>query len=195
MTYRHLIVTGLFLVVLPITASAHSGNTDSSGCHTCRTNCSKWGLSTGEYHCHRSKGLPQPEAPIRSHYNESGGTTEYWPEYEGSSPSYNTAPSKPAPIKLPGSCPDGFTLSKVNGQCITLDQSCVEQVGPSTHKTVSTGGAYCSCDSGYEWDYKTLHCIKESEVKSPPTFVAPPTAVTTTVEKKNWLQRFLEWLF
>lgn len=30
----------------------HPGRTDSKGCHTCRTNCAKWGLSTGQYHCH-----------------------------------------------------------------------------------------------------------------------------------------------
>lgn len=34
---------------------AHPGRTDSNGCHTCRTNCTKWGLSQGEYHCHNSK--------------------------------------------------------------------------------------------------------------------------------------------
>lgn len=31
---------------------AHPGRTDGSGCHTCRTNCSKYGLQNGEYHCH-----------------------------------------------------------------------------------------------------------------------------------------------
>ena len=31
---------------------AHPGRTDSRGCHTCRTNCAKYGLRTGEYHCH-----------------------------------------------------------------------------------------------------------------------------------------------
>ena len=34
---------------------AHPGRTDSNGCHTCRINCAKWGLSQGEYHCHNSK--------------------------------------------------------------------------------------------------------------------------------------------
>ncbi len=34
---------------------AHPGRTDKKGCHTCKTNCRKWGLSTGQYHCHRSK--------------------------------------------------------------------------------------------------------------------------------------------
>lgn len=35
--------------------SAHPGNTDSSGGHTCRTNCEHWGvLNYGEYHYHDS---------------------------------------------------------------------------------------------------------------------------------------------
>lgn len=46
----------LFIVavgsILAFKASAHPGRTDSSGCHSCRTNCEAWGLSYGEYHCH-----------------------------------------------------------------------------------------------------------------------------------------------
>ncbi|MGG0668641.1 YHYH domain-containing protein [Sporosarcina koreensis] len=37
-------------------ASAHPGRTDSNGGHTCRTNCAKWGLKTGEYHYHNGGG-------------------------------------------------------------------------------------------------------------------------------------------
>jgi hypothetical protein len=74
---------GFIIFALPFLVSAHPGGTDASGCHTCRTNCPDWGLSTGEYHCHNTKALPQPEEPIRSHYGEDGtGTTEPWPEYE-----------------------------------------------------------------------------------------------------------------
>jgi competence protein ComEC len=35
--------------------SAHPGQTDANGGHTCRTNCAKWGLSDGEYHYHGGK--------------------------------------------------------------------------------------------------------------------------------------------
>lgn len=67
----------------PAVTFAHPGRTDSVGCHTCRTNCPNWGLSYGEYHCHRSKGLPQPKEPIKSHLNKSGaGYTEPAPEYK-----------------------------------------------------------------------------------------------------------------
>src|SRR5918992_1394381 len=36
----------------PLPAHAHPGRTDSSGGHTCRTNCESWGLGYGEYHSH-----------------------------------------------------------------------------------------------------------------------------------------------
>jgi hypothetical protein len=36
--------------------SAHPGRTDSSGGHTCRTNCESWGLGKGEYHYHGGGG-------------------------------------------------------------------------------------------------------------------------------------------
>lgn len=31
---------------------AHPGGTDRAGCHHCWTNCERWGLVYGEYHCH-----------------------------------------------------------------------------------------------------------------------------------------------
>jgi len=75
----------IFLTVISfsITAQAHPGSTDSSGCHTCRTNCSSWGLSTGEYHCHNAKQPTQPLEPITSHYGEGGtGYTTPEPDYK-----------------------------------------------------------------------------------------------------------------
>lgn len=73
----------LGLLFGPETIFAHPGRTNSAGCHTCRTNCQNWGLSYGEYHCHRSKGLPQPEEPVKSHLNKNGeGYTEPAPEYK-----------------------------------------------------------------------------------------------------------------
>ena len=47
------VILFLFLLLVPfINVSAHPGRTDVNGCHTCRTNCAKWGLSNGQYHCH-----------------------------------------------------------------------------------------------------------------------------------------------
>lgn len=69
----------LFILSYPSVSLAHPGRTDASGCHTCRTNCASWGLSTGEYHCHQSKGIPQPIEPVRSIRAES--VTVPAPEY------------------------------------------------------------------------------------------------------------------
>lgn len=64
---------GIIAVLVPVApVLAHPGNTDAYGCHTCRTNCASWGLSTGEYHCHNAKTLPQPVEPISSHYGDDG---------------------------------------------------------------------------------------------------------------------------
>lgn len=114
----------LTLLLLPGFVYAHPGNTDASGCHTCRTNCPKWGLSRNEYHCHRSKGLPQPLEPIRSH---ADGTTEPWPEYKNPStggtispsPSFNTQNIAPQPATA-----ITYTLRKgmVNSQVTKLQQ-------------------------------------------------------------------------
>ncbi len=74
---------GMLLVSFPTITSAHPGNTDAYGCHTCRTNCPKWGLSTGEYHCHNAKALPQPKEPVRSVKSDTGrGITVPAPEYK-----------------------------------------------------------------------------------------------------------------
>ncbi|MGG0720250.1 YHYH domain-containing protein [Robertmurraya massiliosenegalensis] len=50
------IATLIFVLLLffPLVTLAHPGGTDSSGGHTCRTNCEKWGLEYGEYHYHNS---------------------------------------------------------------------------------------------------------------------------------------------
>lgn len=88
--------TTIILIVLtfiiPSVSFAHSGRTDSSGGHTCRTNCASWGLSTGEYHYHRSKGVPQAKEPVRSIRNEGGvGQTVPAPEYKIPTSTVNTS--------------------------------------------------------------------------------------------------------
>lgn len=79
---------------------AHPGRTDAYGCHTCRTNCAKWGLSTGEYHCHNAKALPQPKEPVKSHYNENGGVTTPAPEYKQSKAVGEPPAAKVVPPKV-----------------------------------------------------------------------------------------------
>lgn len=67
----------------PLVSFAHPGRTDSLGCHTCKTNCPNWGLTYGEYHCHRSKDTVQPKKPIRSTHGDDGtGYTSPASEYK-----------------------------------------------------------------------------------------------------------------
>lgn len=56
----------LFLTLLFITpVSAHPGRTASDGCHYCRTNCDRWGVSWNERHCHGSKPLSTYTLPTK----------------------------------------------------------------------------------------------------------------------------------
>lgn len=77
--------TFALLLVLPTSTSiqAHPGRTDSNGCHTCRTNCEKWGLAYGEYHCHNGGGT-----------SSSGGTSA-----PSTSRSSTPSPSTPQPVQ------------------------------------------------------------------------------------------------
>lgn len=55
-----MLATAVFLVTWallgftsPMVTQAHPGNTDSYGCHVCRTNCTeRWGIPYGFYHRH-----------------------------------------------------------------------------------------------------------------------------------------------
>lgn len=52
---RILFLTAFFVILTAILSNivfAHPGRTNRYGCHTCRTNCERWGLNYGEYHCH-----------------------------------------------------------------------------------------------------------------------------------------------
>lgn len=47
-----ILMLSILILFADMNVYAHPGRTDSRGCHTCRTNCEKWGLSYGQYHCH-----------------------------------------------------------------------------------------------------------------------------------------------
>ena len=51
--YVFLVVLTLALTVSP--AFAHPGKRAADGCHSCRTNCAKWGEVEGERHCHGAR--------------------------------------------------------------------------------------------------------------------------------------------
>lgn len=142
-----LLVLPFFLT--PLLVGAHPGNTDSYGCHTCKTNCSDWGLSYGEYHCHNAKSSYQPEEPIRSHYGDYGtGYTEPWPDYSYPSFYYST-PSCPTNSYYDGisscKCNYGYVVS--GSSCVSADSLCYDQLGySSSYDSLSNS---CKCNYGY----------------------------------------------
>lgn len=72
---KYIKVLIVLLMILTINnVYAHPGRTDSSGCHYCRTNCAKWGLSEGEYHCHN--GSSSSSSKSSSSINSSNKTTQ-----------------------------------------------------------------------------------------------------------------------
>jgi len=83
MDSKNLFIALFCFTFFPLISFAHPGRTDSSGCHTCKTNCPNWGLSYGEYHCHNSKGTTQPKEPVKSTYGSNGtGYVSPAPEYK-----------------------------------------------------------------------------------------------------------------
>ena len=56
------ILSVLFFFGATSTVVAHPGRTASDGCHYCRTNCSSWGVSYNQRHCHGgvAPALPLP---------------------------------------------------------------------------------------------------------------------------------------
>ena len=53
----------------PNVVLAHPGRTVSNGCHKCNTNSAKWGLDTGEYHCHNGNTYTSSRGQI---FNSDG---------------------------------------------------------------------------------------------------------------------------
>ena len=63
----------LICLLIPNMVSAHPGKTDSSGCHVCRTNCEKWGLSQDERHCHNGNTYTNSKGQT---FNSDGSMTD-----------------------------------------------------------------------------------------------------------------------
>jgi len=163
-------ITAFIFLVMPFSVSAHPGGTDASGCHTCRTNCLNWGLSYGEYHCHQSKGLIQPEDPIRSHYGDYGtGYTEPWtdyslPNYGSSNYSYPSIPSCPSfstydSLSSSCKCDYGYALDGFGG-CEYGNIMCHRKYGyNSSYKSYSST---CECDYGYVFN-SSEQCVSKDD--------------------------------
>lgn len=141
------IALAAFLFV-PIVVFAHPGNTDSRGCHTCRTNCPKWGLSYDEYHCHNAKpatvktsaakkeATVKVVAPVVSEAKEIVVKTE--PEVR--TVTNAVAPVKPAP--QPAKKPESKPVEKVVKKTDVQKPEEVKDIAPiviETEVEVQTG--------------------------------------------------------
>jgi hypothetical protein len=63
--YRLILCFLLVFFIFPSTVFAHPGRTAADGCHYCRTNCDKWGVSWNERHCHGGGvAAPVEEPPV-----------------------------------------------------------------------------------------------------------------------------------
>ena len=58
------VVIFLLIIFTPSIVFAHPGRTDSSGGHTCRTNCPYWGLNYGQYHYHNAPAPAPKPVPV-----------------------------------------------------------------------------------------------------------------------------------
>src|SRR3989344_5779948 len=86
----HFLILAILVLLFPILTFAHPGGLGADGCHVCKTNCEKWGLSTGERHCHNSSAPAPAPAPTP-------------PPPPAQSPMDNEAgkPSSPSPVPAP----------------------------------------------------------------------------------------------
>ncbi|WP_339189377.1 copper amine oxidase N-terminal domain-containing protein [Paenibacillus sp. FSL R5-0490] len=101
----------IFMIFATV-ASAHPGRTDSSGGHTCRTNCAKWGLKQGEYHYHN--GGSSSSSKSSSSSSSSSGSTKK--SNKSSTATQKKATPKPEYIK-------SAVQVKVNGSKVIFTES------------------------------------------------------------------------
>ena len=139
------------LVLATAVVAAHLGRTDSSGGHTCRTNCSSGGLSTGQYHFHG--GSSSSGSTGGSSSTTGGSSTDGSPstiESGSSSPSSGTSESaatRDAPtferVPIPGETyviKAGDTLSAIASRFgLTVDE--LQELNPiiSNPSEIATG--------------------------------------------------------
>ncbi|MFP5111380.1 YHYH domain-containing protein [Bacillaceae bacterium C204] len=109
-------------------AYAHPGRTDSSGGHTCRTNCGSWGLSTGEYHYHNGAGTTSGSSSSSKSTNINDKDCTDFATYDDMIDYWNTkgysATYDPENLDgwgngkvddgIPCEAPDGYDLTLIN---------------------------------------------------------------------------------
>lgn len=98
----------------PNTVLAHPGRTDGSGCHKCNTNCIKWGLNSGEYHCHSGNTYTNSRGQT---FNSDGNLISGGSSSNTNSNSNNQTP---APKPNPKSSDNTLKLITIDGESIAI---------------------------------------------------------------------------
>ncbi len=123
-----------FLLITPNKVEAHPGRTDANGCHYCRTNCAKWGLSDGQYHCHNGGGSNSSSSSSSNSYNSTSS-------YGSTSPSNYSQPATPK------SSDNTLKSIKVDGKDIVVaDKMQYETNKTSVTISVETNDSNASAD-------------------------------------------------
>lgn len=147
---------------------AHPWNTDGSGCHTCRTNCSSWWLSYGEYHCHNPKS-----------YNTT-------PVYESCSSTYGWAAQETGNGTC--GCMSGYefwTDSFWKKSCVAK-KTCSGVYG---WNAVDNWGGKCVCMSWYQWNTSWTSC----ELKPTPMEACHASFWWNAVSTYDWKCTCMSW--
>lgn len=116
------------LFLIPNIVLAHPGRTDSSGCHACRTNCSKWGLNNNEYHCHSGNTYTNSNGQT---YDSNGNLISGGSSSNNSSSNNSTSSSN---IQTTTPKPD-LKSSDNTLKSITIDGENIEVSDEMTYKT------------------------------------------------------------
>jgi cell division protein FtsN len=103
-----IMITFAGFCVVASNANAHPGRTDSSGGHTCRTNCEDWGLNYGEYHSHGGGSQEQSSQNLQRQFVQTATNV---PKKINS----NTPTRKPSPTitQSPTSTPTPTSVKKI----------------------------------------------------------------------------------
>lgn len=137
------VVVVLMLSSTPSSVKAHPGRTDANGCHTCKTNCGKWGLEYGQYHCHNGGG------------SSSGGSSSSQRKTSPSQNNTTSAPAQKTPAVPVEKKIDYALIGKTDGYNFKIK---------NPDKELSEAN-YTYSESAYKSAYKTAYEKAENELK------------------------------
>lgn len=161
---RKVVAIAVFVFVLVVSTSAsiqaHPGRTDSNGCHTCRTNCEKWGLEYGEYHCHNG-GSSSSGGPSSS---TTSNSQPVQPEVEPQV----TAPVEPKIDYAKAGSTDGYKFKMENPDKALKEAS------------------YAYTDSAYKKAFEEAYEKAENELSANTINLATENGKKDAVEKETY---------